>query len=357
MKFLSSKNIELLFLRLAEITALYCPVRQYAATSSEYVVNFDKWNPEREVDLRENLTVTSPKGYFFRHYEPLYDASVSSEISIVPANLPQEPFVLFGVRACDLRGIELLDGVFLEEPVDSFYKARRDAATIITVACDKSDKACFCATFDIDRLSPGGDVQLKPVTKKINDSGIESGSLPGDSGSDSVCVSNFGGFIWKALTEKGEKLTAEIKDLLDTTHVLEENDFAEQAKHPLPPQEELLKVFNSDVWENLYETCIACGSCTFVCPTCQCYDIMNFNTGTKIKCHRAWDSCMNEDFTKMAHGNPRKSHKERFRQRFMHKLVYHIESGEKYGCVGCGRCTTKCPVNLSILKVVKALGV
>ena len=342
MNFLSKNNQELFFHRIAQTTTLYCPARQYAANTAEYVLNFDKWRAGLKVELWEKLTVVSPKGYFFRHHESLYTASVSSDIEVMPENTPQEPFVLFGVRACDLRGIELLDGVFLQEPVDSFYKARRDAATIVTISCCKNEKACFCATFDIDQNNPGGDVQLSPVMRGSGNDGDNSCDL-------------VSGHIWNTLTEKGEMLTEQIQDLLDTFDADKENSFTEQTKYTLPPQGDLLRIFNSTEWENLYKTCIACGTCTFVCPTCQCYDITDFNTGNTVKCHRAWDSCMNEDFTKMAHGNPRKTHKERFRQRFMHKLIYHMESGDKYGCVGCGRCTIKCPVNLSILKIMKAL--
>ena len=95
----------------------------------------------------------------------------------------------------------------------------------------------------------------------------------------------------------------------------------------------------------------------FVCPTCQCYDIRDFDTGHGIQRFRCWDSCMYSDFTKMAHGNSRNSQLERFRQRFMHKLVYQpMNNGGTFGCVGCGRCLSKCPINMNIVKVMKTLG-
>ena len=104
--------------------------------------------------------------------------------------------------------------------------------------------------------------------------------------------------------------------------------------------------------------CLACGTCTFICPTCQCYDIRDYNTGNGIQRFRCWDSCMYSDFTLMAHGNIRNSQKERFRQRFMHKLVYFPENNDgMFSCVGCGRCVSKCPSSLNIVKVIKSLGV
>ena len=107
-----------------------------------------------------------------------------------------------------------------------------------------------------------------------------------------------------------------------------------------------------------YKACLACGTCTFICPTCQCYDIRDYNTGNGIQRFRCWDSCMYSDFTLMAHGNIRNSQKERFRQRFMHKLVYFPENNDgMFSCVGCGRCVSKCPSSLNIVKVIKSLGV
>ena len=117
----------------------------------------------------------------------------------------------------------------------------------------------------------------------------------------------------------------------------------------------LTEKFDSPVWEELYKPCLACGTCTFVCPTCQCYDIKDYDTGHGVKRYRCWDSCMYSDFTMMAHGNNRTSQMQRFRQRFMHKLVYFPANNDgMYSCVGCGRCVDKCPASLNIVKVIKA---
>ena len=114
--------------------------------------------------------------------------------------------------------------------------------------------------------------------------------------------------------------------------------------------------FNSPQWEKLSESCLGCGTCTFVCPTCQCYDIRDYKTNDGVVRYRCWDSCMYSEFTRMAHGNNRNSQKERFRQRFMHKLVYFPENNDGvFSCVGCGRCLAKCPISMNIVKVMKAL--
>ena len=119
--------------------------------------------------------------------------------------------------------------------------------------------------------------------------------------------------------------------------------------------EALEERFDSPIWETLYKPCLACGTCTFVCPTCQCYDIKDYDTGHGVQRYRCWDSCMYSDFTMMAHGNNRTSQLQRFRQRFMHKLVYYpANNNGMYSCVGCGRCVEKCPSSLNIVKVIKA---
>ena len=117
------------------------------------------------------------------------------------------------------------------------------------------------------------------------------------------------------------------------------------------------ELFDRPEWKTLSEACLGCGTCTFVCPTCQCYDIKDYDTGHGVQRYRCWDSCMYSDFTMMAHGNNRTSQLQRFRQRFMHKLVYFPANNDgMYSCVGCGRCVDKCPSHLNIVKVIKAFG-
>ncbi|MFR5760741.1 MAG: 4Fe-4S dicluster domain-containing protein [Oscillospiraceae bacterium] len=116
-------------------------------------------------------------------------------------------------------------------------------------------------------------------------------------------------------------------------------------------------LFDRPEWKQLSESCLGCGTCTFVCPTCQCYDIKEFDSGKLVRRFRCWDSCMYSDFTKMSAGQPRPTQLERFRQRFMHKLVYFPDNNDGiFGCVGCGRCLAKCPIHMNIVKVVKTLG-
>ena len=127
-------------------------------------------------------------------------------------------------------------------------------------------------------------------------------------------------------------------------------DFSKIEKTPM------LDLFNLKIWDKVSESCLGCGTCTYVCPTCMCFDVRDFDNGKNIEQVRCWDSCMYSDFTQMAAANPRTSQKERSRQRFMHKLKYYpdVYNG-MYACVGCGRCLESCPVNMNIVKVIKMI--
>ena len=337
---IAKEDLPALFRRIAGQQELYLPVR----TAGQ--VNFRVWSENAEVDLDTLKSVKSPKDAFFPQSENLYTVQKEGKkLNICPEELKNKDFVVFGMKACDVRGVEVLDRVFLAEPADTYYEARRQHGTIVAMACHEPEESCFCKVFGIDCAQPAADVAAW----------ITEGTL-----------------YWKPFTEKGEKLTDMLGDLLtradgnEETKVEEEKDRIHAIVEKLPYMhlslegwngEALSERFNSGLWEEMYKPCLACGTCTFVCPTCQCYDIKDYDTGHGVQRYRCWDSCMYSDFTMMAHGNNRTSQMQRFRQRFMHKLVYFPANNDgMYSCVGCGRCVEKCPASLNIVKVIKRFG-
>ncbi len=332
------EKLDELFKTVAEKQTLYIPADR-ADGASEY----KKYEDGMKLSSKLN-TLRSAKDFFFPQTENLADFKMEGKkIEVIDVREEAEDFVVFGVRACDARSFTILDKVFLSEPVDSYYKNRREHGTIVTMACTKPAETCFCGTFGIDPTEPEGDV---------------------------ACWSDGESIFFKANTEKGQAFVESVSGLLedgDTTKLDETKAKTKEilAKLPLANlsteafgSDTLMEHFRSEKWAELSESCLGCGTCTFVCPTCQCYDIKDFNTGNGIKRFRCWDSCMYSDFTKMAHGNIRNSQLERFRQRFMHKLVYFPSNNNgEFGCVGCGRCLSKCPISMNIVKVMKALEV
>ena len=336
MRKITLDKLNLLFAELSGTARLYLPVDTAAGAK------YEEWAEGKTLSDALN-TVRSPKDFFFPQTENLVDFKMEGKnIEIVDTREECEDFIIFGVRACDVKSFDILDRVFLSEPVDTYYKNRRDHGIIVSMACNKPAETCFCGTFGIDAASPAGDI---------------------------VCYKTEDALYLDAKTEKGEALLSKIGAITEDTDTAEVDTqkalITERlAKLPLKDLSaadfgdgKTNEFFNAPEWRELSETCLGCGTCTFVCPTCQCYDIKDFNTGHGVKRFRCWDSCMYSDFTRMAHGNSRNSQLERFRQRFMHKLVYYPTNNDGlFSCVGCGRCISKCPINMNIVKVMKKLG-
>ncbi|MCL2365349.1 MAG: 4Fe-4S dicluster domain-containing protein [Defluviitaleaceae bacterium] len=383
-----------LFDAIAKVMPLFVPLED------ERGVYFAQWEPGatplqsvalNASDFAPRKTALSPKGFFLPMVEHLYSSHFSQTKhggtwQITPAATPNAPFAVLGVRSCDAAGLELLDEVFLAESIDIPYQARRTAAHIITVPCTKRCATCFCDVFGIDPTQPGGDVTLHfdNDTQRMPDD-------PNRQITDDM-------LRLQAHTPKGEALLKiQANKLIHSTEnqILQtdssssesigENHFNEAANnstktfHPPVNQKaasiladfearffggdnpvitgtDATALFHSPAWDTLYLTCVACGTCAFLCPTCQCYDINN----ETAHCHRHWDTCLNASFTQMAHGNPRPTKKERFRQRFMHKLVYFRQrygalASNQYSCVGCGRCVEFCPAGINPVDVAREL--
>ena len=336
MKQLPLSKLQSLFAAVSAAQTLYIPADDAAGQAS-----FTVWQEGMTLTKKLN-TVRSAKDLFFPQVENLVGFRVTGkQLDLVEARDPAEPFVLFGVRACDARSFEILDRVFLAEPKDTFYAARRASGTVVTLACTHPEETCFCQSFGIDPATPQGDISCW----------IEGETL-----------------FWQTNTEKGEALTAKLPMLEDTDGAAvaaqQERTRSILKKLPLAGLDlsavgagKTKALFDRPEWKQLSESCLGCGTCTFVCPTCQCYDIKEFDSGKLVRRFRCWDSCMYSDFTKMSAGQPRPTQLERFRQRFMHKLVYFPDNNEGiFGCVGCGRCLAKCPIHMNIVKVIKTLG-
>lgn len=333
----SIESLNLVFSAIRNHAVLYLPV-----DGSDGTASYTRW--EEGMEWSRALTTTkSPKEFFFPQVEDLMAFKTSGRnIELIDIREESEDFVVFGVRACDVRSFDILDRVFLVDPVDSYYASRREHGIIISAACAKPAETCFCQTFGINPAEPAGDITVWRTETDV---------------------------FWESHTDKGAALMAALDSLLtdcDTSVVDAQKEKTAKILKKLPLSElttdawgggKTKEFFDAPEWQALSESCLGCGTCTFVCPTCQCYDIKDFNTGNGVIRYRCWDSCMYSEFTRMAHGNNRNSQVERFRQRFMHKLVYYPENNEGiFGCVGCGRCLAKCPISMNIVKVMKTIG-
>lgn len=336
---IAKDKIDSLFELIGSKQPLYLPVDNNSGKA-----DFAKW--QKGTKLSEKLKTTrSAKDFFFPKTEHLVSYEMSGkEVKVVDPRKEVGDFVIFGVRACDARGFTAIDKVYLNmNPVDSYYKNRREHGTVIVLACNEPAKTCFCSTFGIDAslAKPAGDVS---------------------------CWLADGKYYFEANTDKGKAFVENAKSALEDadTSAVEacRKDIAEKVEN-LPfahldlskfQGKDMLKIFNSKIWDKVSEPCVGCGTCTYVCPTCMCFDVRDFATSNGVRQIRCWDSCMYNDFTQMAAENPRHTQKERSRQRFMHKLMYYPMAHDgMFSCVGCGRCVENCPVNMNIVKVIKAI--
>ena len=336
MRKIALNQLDALLAAIAAQQKLYVPIDTAAGAQ------FAPWSDGCKVSDALN-TVRSPKDFFFPQTETLMKFRMEGKsIEIIDTRTESEPFVVFGVRACDAQAFDVLDRVFLADPVDTYYQNRRTHGVIVTMACTRPHETCFCGTFGIDPAAPAGDVACWKTADALY---LDAKTDKGAALLDSVA----------ALTEPAddEAVTAQQTEIRARMQRLPLANLRADAFGAGKTE----AFFNDPAWAALSESCLGCGTCTFVCPTCQCYDIKDFNTGHGVQRFRCWDSCMYSEFTKMSAGQPRLTQVERFRQRFMHKLVYFPTNNDgMFSCVGCGRCVAKCPIQMNIVKVMKTLG-
>ena len=317
---------------------VFAPVEGGTGPASGTGPAFAEVQAGRGVVLEYGNPALSAKGIFFPQREALcrFHGERTAE-----ASLPQTPLLVFGARPCDARALTFLDKVFGDRLFrDPYYLARREKALVIGLACGHPGETCLCTSFG--------------------------GSPAGRQGSDILAFDLGEELLFEAATDKGRELLGAQASLfreageaeLEARRGIEEKAESALGEHPLRGleglKEKLDRSFEDPQWERLTRACLGCGACTYLCPTCHCFDITDEEReGLRL---RSWDSCQYPLFTLHASGhNPRVNKKQRMRQRIMHKFSYTVERSGEVFCVGCGRCIRACPVNLDMREILAAL--
>jgi len=297
--------------KLVEEKVLYKPISH----SSEILLDFGK-------------TDLSAKEYFFPSTHVLFSIEKGKEgIKLVEPSL-EEDRVFFGLRPCDARALRALDALFLEkEPIDPYYAERREKTTLIGLACREMAEECFCTSL---------------------------GSAPNDASDLDLMLTEIDqGYAVEIITEKGKALLGDLT--LEEVAGSPPEPIIREGKVDLPDMEAWPEHFNDTYWARLAARCLSCRLCSYVCPTCHCFDVRDYETpGGDIERLRAWDSCQEEGYRRIAGGhNPRPTNVERLRNRFYCKFYYYPKDFGPIACVGCGRCITQCPANVDIVEVLE----
>jgi ferredoxin len=241
--------------------------------------------------------------------------------------------ILFGIRPCDAHAMQLLEHALVDvENPDLYWKQKRESAIVISKACIAPEETCFCTAVG--------------------------GSPFNTADSDVLLVEMGEDYCVYVLTEKGISLCKELPDAEDTQlQAVKKLTKKVVGRMPvlLPKQElhnALMASFETEFWKDVSQSCLGCGVCTFLCPSCFCFDIVD-ETVRKERV-RNWDTCMFRTYSLEASGhNPRPTKVERTRQRIMHKFAYWVDLIDEIGCTGCGRCVKYCPVNIDIREIAE----
>lgn len=252
---------------------------------------------------------------------------------------PERKLAFFGIRPCDRQSILVLDKTFITEHSDPYYLRRREGSFIATINCTRPGSVCFCASMG---SGPKADRGFDLALTELEDSFlIEPGSEKGMQVLDKVPTQPADeGEIDHAifLLEDATRHMGRYLNTVGLPQILRAN-----LEHPH--------------WDIMKDWCVGCTNCTIVCPTCFCYTISDkVDIGLRgFERERYWDSCFSWQFAEVHGCNFRENLRQRYRHWACHKLGYWVEQYGVFGCVGCGRCITWCPVGIDIVDVANTI--
>ncbi len=292
-------------------------------------------------------TTLSPKSILFPQTEKILtaclDESVDNHHIMQRATADYSPRAVIGIQPCDARAVQLMKVNFdTADYRDPYWCDAYDATTFVGLAVNRPVASDFSTSMGTGPFA--------------------------EEGLDVLLVDTGEHYLAKVVTPKGENFLAmagfdTITDTAAALNVIE--SMKKEAEAAITTKvdtdslagKDLLALHAAPFWEDIAFTCINCGTCTFLCPTCWCFDIQDETRDRTAARFRNWDTCMAPLFTQHGSGhNPRADKTQRVRQRFMHKFKYFVDKYD-HGtmCVGCGRCVEKCPVNIDIRTVCNTM--
>ena len=321
------------------------------------LIDYDVFVPVKKGDQRfyKKYAGTAEEAVIgeVRPFEPLkaFFSKAREKLAVdfkpeIPSGGPK-PFAIVGVKACDLKGFKVQNNVYKEnEYKDPLYIKAREENLIISADCTFAIPTCFCLAVDV-----------KPYPQEnfdLNLSQVRGGFIVTVGSDKGQCLVDANDALFQepsqeALLEEVERRKKVIKEV--EKNLVESN---------VPRQDRfqgiIEKNYESEIWDDEAKTCVECGACNTICPTCHCFLLADQKNEKHFIRYRLWDSCMVKDFARVAGGaNPRPRLWMRLRNRFEKKFDFFPKIAGIYACTGCGRCITACPAKIDIRQVLKRL--
>ena len=325
---LSFQEVNTLFEDLKKEYKIYAPKRfkKQGRYSDTDIIKYDEVSTVEEIEFKEKshypvkevITPITQTLYYF------------TEDEFRESSIGHNKKILIFARPCDINAQRRQDMIYLHNGnfEDTFYKRIRERVKFICIECVDGFDTCFCVSMNSNKTDDYSlavrfnessllfDVKDKEFSKFFNDKTEEE-------------------FELKFIEENEAKVT-----------IPEIND-----------KEILIKLKNHPMWDEYNKRCLGCGSCTIACSTCSCYttrDIVYDSLGKIGERRRVQASCHIDGFDEMAGGhNFRTTKADKMRYKVMHKIHdYKAQFGDEHMCVGCGRCTDRCPEHISITATI-----
>ncbi|MBU1672039.1 MAG: 4Fe-4S dicluster domain-containing protein [Actinobacteria bacterium] len=324
--------------KLAEVIGAMSDYQVVAPVESGEVVRFAVVDDPAKVTLEFSNTNVPPKELMFPETETLFrfrlgGTDLEPEVPDAAARR-----AVFGIRPCDAMAYTIVEKLYNWDFPDPYFNNRREATTLVGYACAEPCANCFCPSLG---GGPGSEKGLDSIAFDLGDT-----------------------MYLKTLTDKGEELVKALGGVLESAGEAEARAAAKQVEEAEGKirrsidtegiAEHLPELYGHPFWEQFSDRCLSCGICTFLCPTCHCFDIQDESEGLDARRARMWDTCMFSEYSLHASGhNPRPTRKERTCNRVSHKYSFFPTNFDAIACVGCGRCINYCPVNIDLLDILE----
>ncbi len=332
---LTQNEADAVFAELLKKFDIYAPHRHVCAGrySDDDIVKYDKVESLSDVEYKKKSDypmkeVISPiqQALFYFTEDEYRESKVSSR-----------PILIFA-RPCDINAQKIQARIYAGNGgfTDSYYERMKDRVKYILMDCEGGDDNCFCVSMHTNKTDNYS------LAVKFH----EDGSL-----SVKVKDNDFNNYFKEIKQIEFEPVFVTENELKVTVPVIKDHETLNKLKsHPM--------------WNEFNSRCISCGACTIACSTCTCFttkDIIYGDNPEVGERRRVESSCQIDGYSTVAGGiSYRKTAGEKMRFKMLHKFHdYKVRFTDSDMCVGCGRCTARCPQLISITstlaKMAKAI--